>query len=124
MNRDLKIKNKDVKLQEFFTNYILLVTYLDKRYAEILGLLMSKYPSITIDEEMKKAISQILALRHKKTEYQNQMVSKSLSYLKDEGLIVKIQNGMYDLNDKFKLIAKNIKNKDKITITFNFTINE
>ena len=71
MNRDLKIKNKDVKLQEFFTNYILLVTYLDKRYAEILGLLMSKYPSITIDEEMKKAISEILGLRHKKTEYQN-----------------------------------------------------
>lgn len=121
---EIKTKVKRLNRKEFYINYILLVHISDRKYAEILATLMLNYPNTIITEEVKNEIKKILEVTERKEEYQNQMVSKSLSYLTNLGYLIKIQNGAYDLATPCKYLINKTKSSTNINLTFNFQINE
>lgn len=121
---EIKTKVKKLNRREFYINYILLVHISDRKYAEILAILMLNFPNTTITEEVKDEIKKILEITERKEEYQNQMVSKSLSHLTNLGYLIKIQNGAYDLAAPCKYLINKTKASKDINLTFNFQINE
>ncbi len=121
---EIKLKNKDSTLREFYLHFLLLTTFLDQRYAEVLSVLMTNYPSKYIEEEVKIELRKILNVEEKNKSYQDQMISKSLTHLVNEGYLIKIQNGVYELNNNCKHLIKRVKSKKAIKLIFNFTINE
>lgn len=121
---EIKTKVKKLNRKEFYINYILLVHISERKYAEILAILMLNYPNTTITEETKDEIKKILEVTERKEEYQNQMVSKSLSHLVNLGYLIKIQNGVYELAAACKYLINKTKTSSKINLTFNFQIDE
>lgn len=121
---EIKLKNKDSTLREFYLHFLLLTTFLDQRYAEVLSVLMMNYPSKYIEEEVKIELRKILNVEEKNKSYQDQMISKSLTHLVNEGYLIKIQNGVYELNSNCKHLIKRVKGKKAVKLVFNFTINE
>lgn len=124
---EIKLKPKVVSLKDFYTSYILLTTYLPKKYAEVLSILMLNYPKSVVDNDIKLQIKQVLKITKRKTEYQDQTVSKSLTYLSEKGFIIKVQNGVYEMSEGVKYIVKKVlkeKNDAKININFPFQLNE
>ena len=123
----IKLKRKELSKQDFITTYVRLVTDLDRKSVQVLSLLIYNYPNTLIDSETKHSIKSLLNVSNKKESYQNQMVSKMLTKLSQAKYIVKIQNGMYELNSTFREFAKYIsalKENETIELNFNFLINE
>ncbi len=123
----IKLKRKELSKQDFISTYVRLVTDLDRKSVQVLSLLIYNYPNTIIDTETKSSIKSLLNVSNKKESYQNQMVSKMLTKLSQAKYIVKIQNGMYELNSAFREFAKYIstlKENEVIELNFNFLINE
>ena len=123
----IKLKRKELSKQDFISTYVRLVTDLDRKSVQVLSLLIYNYPNTLIDTRTKAAIKDLLGVENKKESYQNQMVSKMLTKLNQGKYIVKIQNGMYELNSTFRDFAKyisSLKSNEMIELNFNFLINE
>lgn len=121
---EIKLKTQTLSLKEFYLTFLLITTFLDKKYAEILATIMINYPSKYIEEEVKVELRKILNVEDKNKAYQDQMISKSLTHLVNEGYLRKVQNGVYEINDYCKHIIRKSKGKNSIKLTFNFNINE
>lgn len=127
MIEEIRLKAKTVSLNEFYSSYLTLTSYLPKKFAETLAILMVNHNNSVIDESIKVQIKKVLGINGRKEEYQNQMVSKALSYLTSKGYLSKIQNGVYELTAHPKTIIRKLeklKEKDQININFSFILNE
>ena len=120
----IKLKTKTLSLKDFYTSFLLLTTYLDNKYAEVLAVLMKHYPAKYIDEEIKSELVKVLSVENKKKDYQNQIISKTLTYLSNEGYLIKIQNGVYELNKNYQYVIKKVKKEKQLELFFSFKIDE